>query len=512
VKAANILIAGAGVGGLAAAIDLARRGFAVTVVEKDACPGGKLRQSAIGTTWIDSGPTVLTMRWVFEELFADAGADFQQRLTTRRLEILARHAWPDGTRLDLHADLEASVEAIHAFAGAREANGFRALSTRARRIYETLEQPFIRSAPSSPVDLVRAAGIGSLANLWRISPFSTLWSALGEHFRDPRLRQLFARYATYCGSSPFAAPATLLLIAHVERAGVWAVAGGMQGLAAALARLAADLGAHCRYGDDVAEVLAPQGSVCGVTLGSGETLQAEAVLINADAQAVRQGHFGKAARDALVDDAFERSLSAVTWAMVATATGFPLSHHTIFFSGDYKAEFDALFAHGRLPEEPTVYVCAQDRSGAGIEKPHGAERLFCLVNAPALADRGQPETAEIERCETSAFRLLEQCGLTIERSAERTERTTPMDFARRFPGTGGALYGQATHGWTSSFRRPGARTRLPGLYLAGGSAHPGAGLPMAALSGRLAAAAIARDFASTRRYGKGVTLGGMSTP
>jgi 1-hydroxycarotenoid 3,4-desaturase len=492
-----VIVIGAGVGGLAAALDLAAQGVDVTVLERAAAPGGKLREVEVAGARLDAGPTVFTMRWVFEELFAEAGTALEARLTLQPVDVLARHAWSDHERLDLHADMDRSVDAIGQFAGLAEAARYRDFCRRARGIYQTLERPFIRAPRPGPVGLVRGVGLRGLGDLWRISPFATLWRALGEHFQDPRLRQLFGRYATYCGSSPFRAPATLMLVAHVEQDGVWLVKGGMHGIAAAIANLAAEHGAAFRYSAEVAEVNVDAGRVAGVTLASGERLPARAVVANADVAAVADGHFGAPASRAVprVPRA-ARSLSAVTWNLVARTAGFPLLRHTVFFSGDYPSEFDAIFRDARLPAAPTVYVCAQDRDDGDASAPAGPERLLCLVNAPANGDTGGPDAADLARCEAAAFGLLARCGLAVERGPENSLCTTPREFNRLFPATGGALYGRASHGWRASFARPGSRTRLPGLYLAGGSVHPGPGVPMAALSGRLAAQCVLADLAS----------------
>ncbi|NBC22440.1 MAG: NAD(P)-binding protein, partial [Gammaproteobacteria bacterium] len=248
------VVIGAGVGGLAAAVDLAARGLDVTVLERAAAPGGKMRQVAIGDARIDSGPTVFTMRWVFDALLADAGTSLEGELSVERADVLARHAWDETARLDLFADVERSAEAIGAFAGAAEARRFRAFCARAAEIYRTLERPFMSAQRPNPVELVRRAGLGGLGGLMRIKPFGTLWQELGGFFHDARLRQLFGRYATYCGSSPFLAPATLMLIAHVEQDGVWRVGGGMHAVARALQGVAERRGAVFRFGADVAEI------------------------------------------------------------------------------------------------------------------------------------------------------------------------------------------------------------------------------------------------------------------
>lgn len=506
----RVVVVGAGVAGLAAAIDLARQGLRVTVIERAATPGGKLRQVTAGGAPIDSGPTVFTMRWVFEGLFDDAGTSLAAELPVSPLSVLARHAWGAGGRLDLHADPARSADAIGAFAGPDEARRFLAFCAQARRVYDALEGPYIRASRPSPLGMVRDLGPRGLAALTGLGPFRTLWSALAGRFRDPRLRQLFGRYATYCGASPFEAPATLMLVAQVEMDGVWAIDGGMVALAHALARLAERHGATLRYGAHCERIVVEGGRARGVELAGGERIEADSVVFNGDAQALAAGLLGEGARSA-VDPMprSERSLSALTWSILAPTRGFPLVRHNVFFDDDYASEFTDVFGHGRLPGKPTVYVCAQDRDDDAGDR--GAERLLCLVNAPATGDAHPFDPSEIEQCEHRAFSLLARCGLTLDRTAAASVVTSPADFERLFPATGGALYGRASHGWMTPFRRPSSRSRLPGLWLAGGSVHPGPGLPMAALSGRLAAATLTADLGSTRRSSRVAISGGTST-
>jgi 1-hydroxycarotenoid 3,4-desaturase len=506
----RVAVIGAGIGGLVAALGLAARGMDVLVLERAATPGGKMREVEVGGARVDAGPTVFTMPWVLEEVFAEAGSSLAAHLTLKQAGILARHAWDEGGRLDLHADIDRSAEAIGEFAGPDAARGYRAFCERARRIYATLEGPFIRAPQPSIVSLLTAAWPYGLADLWGVSPFATLWKALGEHFKDHRLRQLFGRYATYCGASPFLSPATLMLIAHVEQTGVWLVEGGMHRVAQVLAERAAACGARFRYGAEVAEILVAGNAVAGVRLADGERIAVEAVVLNGDVAALGAGLFGGGAARAAPPKA-DRSLSAVTWAMRATSSGFPLSRHTVFFSDDYAAEFDDILQRGRLPDAPTVYVCAQDRDDAGALAPDaagGPERLLLLVNAPPNGDQRDFTREEIETCQRASFGLMQRCGLELQ--PEAVQMTTPAGFERLFPATGGALYGRALHGWAASFQRPGARTALPGLYLAGGSVHPGAGVPMAAMSGRLAAASLMQDLGSTSPSGRGGMRGGTS--
>jgi 1-hydroxycarotenoid 3,4-desaturase len=496
----SVIVVGSGMGGLVTSLLLASRGAEVTLLERSGQPGGKMREVEIGGKRLDAGPTVFTMRWVFDEIFAEAGSTLEAHLRIRPLEVLARHAWSEDERLDLFADAERSADAIGDFAGAAEARRFRGFCKAARGIYETLEVPFIRASRPSPVGLVGRVGPRGIGGLLKIKPFETMWDALGNHFRDPRLRQLFGRYATYCGSSPFLSPATLMLIAHVEQVGVWTVEGGMHQTAVALARLAEQKGATIRYHSEVAEILTDRQRVRGVMLASGERIGADAVVVNADVAAVAAGHFGEQARAAVPpQNRSQRSLSAITWNLVAETEGFPLLRHTVFFSRDYPDEFSAIFERSHLPHEPTVYVCAHDRDGRDGAFQGGPERLLCLVNAPAVGDTQSFDPKEIEQCEKRAFALLQRCGLRVHKDPDTSLITTPAVFHGLFPATGGALYGQASHGWRASFNRPETRTKLPGLYLVGGSVHPGAGVPMAALSGRLAADYVLSDLTSTSR-------------
>ncbi len=494
----RVIVIGAGMGGLVSALELASQGLEVTLLERAATPGGKMREVRLADHAIDAGPTVFTMRWVFEEIFAEAGARLADYIDLQPVETLARHAWADGQQLDLFADLARSQDAIARFAGAKEAQGFVAFSERARAIYQTLEHSFIRTLKPSPLTLMKDAGLSGLSDLWRINPFSILWQSLGEFFQNPRLRQLFGRYATYCGSSPFAAPATLMLVAHVEQNGVWLPQGGMHRMALALASLAQQRGVSLRYDCHVAEILLKNGRAQGVRLANGESISADAVIVNADPAALAAGLFGEAVKPAVAPMAVRmRSLSALTWSLLARCEGMPLLRHNVFFSDQYQDEFDAIFNQRKLPQTPTVYICAQDRDDQDCTTQTGPERLLCLVNAPAIGDQRPFAPNEIASCQETTFALLQRCGLTLH--PETSVLTTPSDFNQLFPATGGALYGQASHGWRASFTRPTAKTRIPRLYLAGGSTHPGPGIPMAAMSGRLAAQILRKDLVSTKR-------------
>lgn len=490
----RVIVIGAGMGGLSAALLLAARGLNVTLLERAAAPGGKMRLVRDGAHGIDAGPTVFTLKRVFEEIFASAGLNFDEHVKVSRATILARHAWGRGARFDLHADIEASAEEIADFFGPREAEGFRAFCAESARIWKTVESPIVRAERASLLRLILDAGVKGLPDLLATSPFESMWNALGRHFRDPRLRQLFGRYATYCGSSPFLSPATLMLIAHVEQDGVWMVDGGMHALAQAFTKAAALKGADIRYNSHVKSI-AREGVGFRVTTASNETFEAEHIVFNGDANALAQGLAGDDVKTAAPPTAKnQRSLSAVTCTLAARTRGFPLVRHNVFFSSNYPVEFDALQS-GSVDYDPTVYVCAQDR-GDDDTPLETDERLLLLVNAPAFGDTKSLSDAEIDQCMMRMMRRVEACGLQIDKEPERHHITTPQDFHNLFPATGGAIYGRATHCWRATFTRPGVRSKIPNLYMTGGSVNPGAGIPMAALSGLTAAACLIQDLTS----------------
>jgi len=491
--AKHAIVVGAGAGGLAAGIDLARAGFRVTMLERAATPGGKMHTLEVDDREVDGGPTVLTMRSIFEQLFADAGTQLDQHLTLLESPIIARHAWSHGGVLDLYPNLEHSRQSIEAFAGSADASGFDRFYSQSAQIHQTLSETFMTAPKPDPLTLVgRVLRRHHPSSLVAARPAPDLWRALGTFFSDERLRQLFARYATYVGSSPLSTPATLMLIAHVELEGVWLVDGGMNRLAAAMAGLGQQLGIDLHLNTHVSEILVKRGKAAGVRLVDGTSLPADVVVFNGDTNALATGQLGQEATRAVrARPRQRRALSALTWCIKGSSSGFKLDHHNVFFESNYPDEFHTIFEKRDVPAKPTVYLCAQDRGPNG--SLNGSERLMMLVNAPADGDQQTWADDDVARIRDNALSVLERCGLNLSFNDEHCVSTTPTDWHGRFPGSGGSLYGGASHGIWSSFTRPGARSRLKGLYLSGGSVHPGPGVPMATLSGRLAARAVVGD-------------------
>ncbi len=487
----HAVVVGAGMGGLAAALDLLSAGARVTLLERQPRPGGKMREVSVAGQNIDSGPTVMTMRWIFDELFANAGLAFSEHVSLKASSLLARHSWLDGSRLDLFADQGQSRQAIVELCGPGEGKAYDRFVSKAGRTFDTLDKSFMRAQRPNALQLGMRVGLRGLPGLMAANPFVSLWRELGNIFTDPRLIQLFGRYATYCGSSPFLAPSTLMLIAEAERRGVWLVGGGMQRVADALAAAVTQAGGQIHYDSAATRVEVSQGRATGVTLASGELISADAVVFGGDSQALAEGLLGEGAAPSAQrrgDDGF--TLSAITLSAVGTANDFPLAYHTVFFGDDYVDEFDAVIKRGEICDKPTVYICAQDRADHQLASPQGAERLFCLINAPPR----QLSQAFIADGVSRLKAHLGQHGLSMDIAPDAQVVTSPNEFSGLFPASRGGLYGRPTHGPWGSFTRPGAATPIASLYLAGGSVHPGAGIPMAAQSGRLAAASAAADL------------------
>ena len=502
----HTVVIGAGIAGLAAALRLAGAGHKVTVLERHATPGGKMRTLPSAAGPVDAGPTVMTMRPVFEALFADVGARLSDHVTLHREETLARHFWSDGSTLDLYADPDASVDAVHAFAGTKAARQFQAFSDEAAKLFQAFDAPMMQNdAPTLgalTAQVLRTPGL-----IPALAPQATLAKRLKAKFDDPRLRQLFGRYATYVGGSPYKSPAVLALIWQSEAHGVWRVDGGMHKLAQAIADLAVGLGAQINYSTHVSRIETDSGTANAVVLEDGTRIAADQIVFNGDPRALYTGMLGPTAQTAVAVQGTEpRSLSAYVWSFAAKPSGLPLVHHNVFFGDTAHREFDTL-DQGQIPEDPTLYICAEDRGSAA--SPPSTERFEIIMNGPpALAPAPDQE---FTTCQTRTFPRLARMGLHFDQIPDSDALTTPHQFAALFPGSTGSLYGRSPHGLMASFQRPQVRSKLPGLYLAGGGVHPGAGIPMAALSGRHAAAAILNDRTSTSRSRRTATHGGTST-
>ncbi|HVM14559.1 MAG TPA: phytoene desaturase family protein [Egibacteraceae bacterium] len=482
----RVVVVGAGVGGLAAAARLAAVGHDVVVCEQAATVGGKLaRHEADGFAW-DTGPSLLTMPQVLEELFAATGDPLDGVLRLHPVEPIARYRFHDGTVLDSTADLDAFCDRLDDALRPGSGDDWRRLMRRAGAMWRAVEQPFLRSPIGGARWFARQAlRLGDLAT---VAPHRSLRSLGRTHLRDPRLRILLNRYATYTGSDPRRAPAALAVIPYAEqRFGAWYVEGGLYRIADALAERACERGAQIRTGADVRGISLSGGRVTGVTLADGERLRADVVVANADAAHVY--------RDLLAPSAGRRAAAALRRA-VPSLSGFVVLlglsgrtpdpvHHRVLFPRHYDGEFDAIFGrHPRPVTDPTVYVASPDDAAAA---PAGAESWFVLVNAPRHGIVDWADEGLADDYAGHVLAVLASRGLDVRHRVVTRRVVSPADLALRTRAPGGAIYGTSSNGLRSAFRRPANVTAVPGLFLVGGSSHPGGGLPLVVLSAGIVA-------------------------
>ncbi|WP_298817167.1 phytoene desaturase family protein [Chloroflexus sp.] len=485
-----VIIVGGGLGGLATAVRLAAQGRRVILCEQNERVGGKLNLHQADGYTFDTGPSLLTMPWVIRDLFAVAGRRMEDYLCLEQVEPTCRYFWPDGTRFDAWQRLPQLIQEIERISPADVPNFFRFMAHTAR-IYDAVAGPFLLR----PFDGLRELITPTMVrHALRIDALRSVDAAVRSFFRSPYLRQLFNRYATYNGSSPYLSPATFNLIAYIELAeGGWYVRGGMYQLAVALARLATELGVELRVRAPVTEVIVERGLACGVRLADGCLLPAAAVVINADPLYACERLIPGFQREANRLARFDPSYSGVVL-FLGVEGDFPqLAHHNIFFSADYSAEFRAI-VHERQPAlEPTIYVAATCRSDPA-HAPPGHMNLFVLVNAPADDGRIDWE-AVIPAYRDHIIARLEMMGLSgLRQSIRYSHHWTPRDLARRYNAAFGAIYGLSSNSPLSAFARPPLRVRrVRGLYFVGGGTHPGGGIPLVLLSGQAVTARIVAD-------------------
>ena len=480
-----VVVIGGGVGGLMAAIRLRALGHEVVVYERRDEWGGKLTTLERDGYVFDIGPSLLTLPAVFDEALATVGHRLADELELVRLDPQFRYHWSDGSTLVIADDPERTRAAIEAFSpGAGDE--WQRFIDRGRRIWEISRRTFFAGPMRDPLHMVRR--MRSPADLWRIDPLRTLDRVARRTFSDRRLRQWVGRYATYSGSSPYRAPATLQCIPAIESAfGCWYPIGGLGAIRDMLERVARSVGVEMHLGAEVMSITTAQERVTGVVLADGVRRSASAVVVNADAEHLYRDLLDDPVALRRVRRADPSTSGFVICAGVpsttSTATG-PIGHHTVWFSDDYRREFAEIEA-GRVPDQPTVYACVSsvtDRTQA----PAGAENWFLLINTPAgaLVDRRRATDIVLGR--------LAEFGIDIAGRAEFIDTLTPEDLAERYRSPGGAIYGTSSNGRRAAFARPGNAGARRGLYLVGGSSHPGGGLPLVTLSAEIVAGMIGR--------------------
>jgi phytoene desaturase len=488
----EIIIIGAGLGGLSAAIRLAKSGFDVTILEKNRTIGGKVNSVEAGGYKFDTGASLLTMRHVLEDLFDFCGKRIEDYLTIVALDPICRYFWSDGTKFDASGDLRKTETEI-AELSPPDVENFRKYLTDSRRKYEIAEKTFLAHPLN---DLPRLLRPKYLKDLLAISSMKTLAAHNRAFFQSKKLRQLFNRFATYNGSSPYQTPATFALVPFVEFGlGAWYVRGGMYEIPRALERLAKELGVKIYMESAVEKIIIENKKAVGVKAG-GEIFGCDAVVSNADAietyRTLIEPEHRKNFSDAKLKRVEPSSSGFVL--LLGAKKKFPmLAHHNIFFSDDYKAEFDALFEDLRPAKSPTIYVCATSQTDQ-TQAPAEQENLFVLVNAPYTSDRTN-WTKEAEPYRNLIIKKLEDFGLKdLKSSIDFQKIITPEDFEKTYAANRGSIYGVSSNGIFSAFLRPPNRARqIENLYFVGGATHPGGGIPLVLLSGKMAASLICRE-------------------
>jgi phytoene desaturase len=508
----DVVVIGGGVGSMATAIRLAARGHQVQLFERRHELGGKLTERRRDGFVFGLGPSLLTLPDLFGALAAEAGRKLDELVTLTKIDPVCRYHFPDGSVLDARSDPGTMAAEVERFSPG-QGQAWQRFFEWGQRCWAASERAFL----SGPLDLPGLARRqASLSDLFASAPGQTLAGLARRFFTDPRLIQYACRYATYSGSSPYQAPAAVGCIPYLEHSrGAWYVNGGLARLRDALARLLADLGVVVHTGATVSRVLTADGRAAtgpdtggpgpgwpgrgargraGGVLVAGERVPADIVVCGADS--------ARLYRDLYPSRAMRRRIARIGpsssgFLMLAALRGRTagLAHHNVLFSADYRAEFADIFGRRRPPADPTIYVgcpAAEDPASA----PPGQESMTLLVNVPA----GSPEDWGRSPADYGELLLgkLDAAGLGVRDRVLFTETLTPADFERRYDGWLGSIYGTSHNGRLAPFRRPGNRGPLAGLYLVGGSVHPGGGLPLVVIGSRIVADLVTEDLATGR--------------
>lgn len=490
-KRKRVVIIGGGLGGLAVALRLAAQGWSVTVCEQGASLGGKMNLWISQGFRFDTGPSLITMPWVFAELFKAAGSAIEDHLKLVQVHPISEYIYPDGVKFTYSASLPEWLETIKQLEP-RDVDGFLRFMKLGAQLYEVSKETFLRRRP---LDWPQVSDLKLLKNMpWRYG-WGNYHQTVAAHFKSPYLRQLYDRYPTYVGSSPYQSPATLAVIPYIEYAcGGWYIQGGLYRLVESLVEMAKRAGVELLLDSRVDRIEHVDRRVRGVRLADNTRIDAGVVVMNGDASFATQlldgGGPDSDRKPGLPHR--DRSMSGLVFLFGLKRTMPRLHHHAIYFSADYQREFWELFDERKFPSDPTVYVNAPSRSDRSVVPGEG-EALFVMANAPAN-DHDDWNENQIDEARRRVLARLSGSGFTeFESEIVVSDVWTPRRLGARYLMPGGAIYGTHSHGWRRAFLRPGNKDRrYQGLYYVGGSTHPGGGTPTVLLSAEITAELIGR--------------------
>ena len=511
-RSETIGVIGSGLAGLATAAVLGARGYDVEVFEASSWLGGKAAVLQEQGFRFDMGPTILTIPSVLRRIFAEAGEDLDDHLDLRRLDPQWRSFFEDGSTLDLHEDVGAMLATLREFSPGSGADaGYQRLLALSERLNDiSRDYYFWRSVGSLPELLLGAdrSVVQMLKDVLSIRPHASVGSTIRSYVPDARVAQMLDHFTQYVGSAPDASPAVLCGVAHMQVGeGVWYPIGGTRAVPEALVKLGRSLGVRYRTETPIARILQDgDGRANGVLTADGEEIRLAAVVSNMDSVRTHRELLDdrRAQRrfDRRTDD--EPACSGVVLYMGLSERYEHLAHHDFVFSRDPHEEFAAIYDRGEPAPDPTVYLCAPSSTEPGVAPP-GGEALYALVHTPYLRDHHDWSRMLPEYREVILDKLARTAGLHDLRERIVFERAlTPQDIHDRYRVLNGAIYGLSSHGRLTGAIKPANRSPdVPGLYLAGGAAHPGPGMPMVMMSGWIAADCVDQDEVAPRRAAKG---------
>ncbi len=492
----KVIIVGGGLGGLSAAIHLKKQGFQVTLLEKNSQLGGKMSEFMVDGFRFDTGPSLLTMPNVIDELFRTVGVDRKSFLEFMPVEPVCKYFWQDRTVLNASTDITKMTSEMRKIS-IEDANRYADFLQYTKQIYDLTANIFLHAPIHEWQKMLTSQNLKTLFSLHRIDPLHSMHQAIAKYFRHPKIQQLFDRYATYNGSNPYQAPATLNIISYVEHGlGGYYIKGGMYRLVEALQKLAESMGVEIHTNVPVDKIVHQQKQIKGIVV-AGEFFEADYVVCNADVVTAHQDLIDNVSERRKKLKRLEPSLSGMVFLWGINKRHPQLAHHNIFFSADYQSEFQQIFCQRRAPHDPTIYVAITSKTDP-THAPAGMENWFVLLNMPYL-ETGQDWRLETNRMRDTIFSKLKNAGIDVAPAIETENVFTPVDFQKLYGSNRGSIYGISSNQRSTAFRRPANRSRdIQGLYFAGGSTHPGGGIPLVLLSGKMTAQLIAEAATSPR--------------